>query len=268
MVCLTKLFVFLSPMLSKSQIKVFSSLKSKKFRQKYGLFLVEGKKSVQELLKSDYEVSALLFYADPEDLSHNLGSEVHVYSQCGPFFKSISSFLSLPEVIAVAKIKKPVPQYTNPEVFSFPPITLYLDQVQDPGNLGTIMRNALWYGVRRIFLGPGCADPYNPKVIQSSMGAFTQVHCIHVLPDLWLNFARKKQIAIIGADLEGQSIHDFTIKGSCIVVLGNEGSGISKEVQPFLSHQITIPGSGLMESLNVAVASAIILDNWYRIHGM
>nr|WP_223241359.1 RNA methyltransferase [Flammeovirga sp. EKP202] len=140
-----------------------------------------------------------------------------------------------------------------------------LDDVRDPGNLGTILRVADWYGIKDIFLSKQCTDPFSPKVVASTMGAFSriQTHIVD-LPELLRKY-KNEGIQIIGADMDGKDIHQFIPDQKSIMVMGSESHGISEEVHQVLSTKITIPKYGEAESLNVAIATAIICDNIKRV---
>jgi TrmH family RNA methyltransferase len=142
--------------------------------------------------------------------------------------------------------------------------TLFLDEIRDPGNLGTILRTAAWYGITQIVLSEGCADVYNPKTIQSAMGSIWKVNHEYVEKIAWLKAYKNNGLPIYGAFLNGENIHLKKFAKSGLLILGNEGAGISSEAAQFVTHKITIPGSGMVESLNVASAAAILCDTIYR----
>lgn len=253
-------------MLSKGQIKKYGSLGSKKQRQKYGLFLVEGKKSIQLLQNSDFILDSL-FFKDEITLSNDIVSKaMHVVEHCGESLSKISSFDSLPNCIAAVKLP------SVPPVLSLKSngVTLFLDDIQDPGNLGTIIRTAVWYGYRQIVLSNGCVDVFNPKTIQATMGAFVHMNFEYVQKESWFEANVKHEIPVYGAFLNGKSVHTIDFPQDLVVVIGNEGHGISEGVARFVTQKIHIPGSEFIESLNAAVASAILLDNIFRVqqHGM
>nr|WP_260412474.1 RNA methyltransferase [Flammeovirga kamogawensis] len=158
-----------------------------------------------------------------------------------------------------------MPSYSLPSIETISNFSLALDDVRDPGNLGTILRIADWYGISDIFLSKNCTDAFAPKVIASTMGAFTRIKC-HVvdLPEILSNY-KKNGVQLIGADMDGEDIHNFTPENKSIMVMGSESHGISQEIHSILSAKITIPRYGDSESLNVAVATAIICDNIKRV---
>lgn len=164
--------------------------------------------------------------------------------------------LSNNSVLVVAKCKTA----TLPTIAS-QELILVLDQVGDPGNLGTIIRVADWYGVKNIVCSPDCADFYNPKVIAASMGSFARINVSHTPLVEYLAIQEKP---IFGAYLEGSNLHQCALPKSAFIVMGSESHGISDELEHLISDKITIPNFGAAESLNVAMATGIILDNFKR----
>lgn len=245
-------------MLSKRKIKYFKSLQLKKYRSQERMFLVEGSKGVTEALDSDFNVKHLLatesFLASCDNTKLTTAEEVLEASEKD--LEQVGSFRSNNAAIAVIEM----PQEQN----NFEPatgITLALDDVRDPGNLGTIIRIADWYGIKNIICSHETADVYNPKVINATMGSFTRVK-IHYLD---LNKAlRETELPIYGALLSGDSIYESALKKDGIILMGNESKGISDELIPLISDPIKIPGRGGAESLNVAIATAVVLDNFFR----
>ena len=165
-----------------------------------------------------------------------------------------------------------IPLYTLPGTAGFTSLILGLDDIQDPGNMGTILRTADWFGVHDVVCSPGCADIYNPKVVQASMGAISRVR-VHYLP--LLPFIREKMengIPVYGTLLEGDNLFTTTLSENGIILLGNEGKGIKNELLPLMTNKITIPsfhtGEGRPDSLNVSVAASIIVSEFRRSHLM
>jgi len=245
-------------MLSKNTVKFIKSLQQKKFRKQENSFFVEGAKNVTELLNSEYEITHLLFTESFKNENWSLikrgGAER--YEVSSKQLASIGSFQTNEAAIAVAKIK-------NNQSFDISDneLAIALDDVRDPGNLGTIIRIADWYGIRKIILSEQCADMYNPKVLNSSMGSFTRVAFFYT--DLKEYFHSVKT-PIYGALLEGENIYNSPLTPYGIILMGNESKGISDELMSFISHKVTIPQFGQAESLNVAVATAVICDNFRR----
>jgi len=246
-------------MLSKNTVKFIKSLHQKKYRTESGKFFVEGEKSVIEVLQSDFKVHLLLvtpeFSLKYASLIHELGVEV---IQATPNqLEQVGQYQSNDAALAVVEMK---PNH------AFQPnkgeLILALDAVRDPGNLGTILRIADWYGIQKLIFSTHTADFYNPKVIQASMGSFTRVQFFY--GDLVATFQTWK-LPVYGAFLEGTSVHELSNPEPGILLLGNESQGISKEVEKFVTNKVTIPSFGGAESLNVAIASAIMCDNFKRL---
>ncbi|MGB2457704.1 MAG: TrmH family RNA methyltransferase [Flavobacteriales bacterium] len=232
-------------MLTKNQIKLIRSLSLKKNRQKHGLFIVEGEKLVNEVLSSDWEVEGI--YATKEWLGEN----ATIISNND--LSRISSLKTPNKVVAVVKIKKGSLDITSNTV-------LALDGVKDPGNLGTIIRLADWFGVEDIICSDDCVDYLNPKVVQSSMGSFTRVNLHYTsLMDAFKKYSDYKLFMTV---LNGTPLSEMTNADKKIVVMGSESKGISNEILELTSEKITIPKSksSKAESLNVSVAAAIILS--------
>ncbi len=247
-------------MLSKAKISYVQSLKQKKFRQKYNNFLVEGDKSARELLELSYAEVEFIFALS--DWAEKNASLVRKYGEklliVTPIeLKKISQLKTPNQVLVVAQQLDDA--WSEEKVTQG--VSLFLDGIQDPGNMGTILRIADWFGIQYVFCSKECADIYNPKVIQSTMGAFMRVKA----PKIELSSLKSKfpDLPILGALMEGKSIYSLDKMSAGILVIGNEGRGISEEVQPLLTHRITIPapvGSGA-ESLNAGVATGIIVSH-------
>jgi TrmH family RNA methyltransferase len=232
-------------MLTKNKIKLIRSLSLKKNRQKHGLFIVEGEKIVNEVLSSDWDVECI--YATKEWLGEN----AIIISNND--LSRISSLKTPNKVLAVVKIKKGYLDITSNTV-------LALDGVQDPGNLGTIIRLADWFGVEDIICSDDCVDYLNPKVVQSSMGSFTRVNLHYTrLMDAFKIYSDYKLFMTV---LNGTPLIEMTNADKKIIVMGSESKGISNEILELTSEKITIPKSksSMAESLNVSVAAAIILS--------
>ena len=232
-------------MLTKNQIKLIRSLSVKKNRQKYGLFIVEGEKLVNEVLNSDWEVEGI--YATKE------WSEQNAIIISNNDLKRISSLKTPNKVLAVVKIKKVSLDLNSNTV-------LALDGVKDPGNLGTIIRLADWFGVKDIICSDDCVDYLNPKVVQSSMGSFTRVNLHYTsLIDAFKKYSDYKLFMTV---LNGTPVGDMSDVKKKIIVMGSESKGIREEILELTSEKITIPKSksSKAESLNVSVAAAIILS--------
>lgn len=248
-------------MLSKNTVKFIKSLHQKKYRLESGRFFVEGEKSVVEVLQSNFLVDLLLvteeFSQKHAPLLRAFQGEL-LFTTPGQL-EQVGQYQSNDAALAVVQMK-PNTSFT-PEAGE---LILALDEVRDPGNLGTIIRIADWYGIKKMIFSPQTAEFYNPKVIQSSMGSFTRVQFYY--EDLGKALAACK-LPVYGAFLEGESIHRLANPVAGVLLMGNESQGISKEVEQWVTQKITIPGYGKAESLNVAIATAIFCDNFKRLLG-
>ncbi|MFC4874601.1 TrmH family RNA methyltransferase [Negadavirga shengliensis] len=249
-------------MLGKNTLKFIKSLQQKKFRKQENAFFVEGAKNVTELLQSDFECIYLLytprFKSEYPDLVRSCGGQK--YETTEAVLVATGSFSSNDYALAVARIKPDAPlQVEKGE------LALALDEVRDPGNLGTIIRIADWYGIRKLYLSQQCADFYNPKVLNASMGSFSRVSFQYVSLEPVLSAI---ELPVYGAFLEGKSIHSLDIEPEGIILVGNESKGISPGLEPFVSQKVTIPSFGRAESLNVAIATAVLCDNFRRMGGL
>lgn len=244
-------------MLSKSQQKRIASLSQKKYRQKHGLFVAEGVKVIKEFLKSKYPLEALYTTADIFMRSNSSNENPPILIDAKQLEQI--SFLSTPQV-ALALFKIP-----NYEEIKHKNLTLVLDGVRDPGNMGTIIRECDWFGVKTIICSLDTVDCYNPKVVQASMGSLGRVQVHYVdLP----SYLKEQKGELIGALLNGNNIYtESKFEKNSLLILGNEANGISPEVEVLLHRKITIPRFGDVretESLNVAMAGAILLSELRR----
>jgi TrmH family RNA methyltransferase len=248
-------------MLTSQQVKDIKSLQSKKFRKEYGLFVAEGDKLVSDLLQGNLvftNVYHTTLWAPPANCSTSLLVQVSAKEM-----ERMSGLVSPSSVLAT--IKYPSYQVVTGDLANC--LTLALDDVQDPGNVGTILRLADWFGIDTILCSYGTADAYAPKVVQASMGAISRVKVVYCnLPEALMGYGGS--IPIFGAFMEGANIYNANLQTNGIVVMGNEGSGISPDVEKLITHKISIPsfasGRQSVESLNVAMASAIICSEFRR----
>ena len=235
-------------MLNTHKIKILQSLDKKKFRQKYNLFLVEGNKTIKELVTSDYKITDL-FSINPNTLDFDKQEITEITE---PELKKISFLQHPKDSIAVCEIKE------NEEI-SNSKFNIVLDGIQDPGNLGTIIRLADWFGIEQIICSEDTVDFYNPKVIQATMGSFTRVNIVYKNIQ---EFLSNSQNVNIGTDMDGSNIYKFQFPERINLILGNEGNGMREETEKLLQEKITIPRFGTSqstESLNVSMATGIIL---------
>lgn len=240
-------------MLSKNQIKLISSLKKKKYRQQNKLFIAEGIKVVEELLNSDFILHSL--YGTDQYSNRLYLDDLQIVSE--KELKSISEFTNPNQLFAIFEIPEK-------EKIKTSGLTLVLDEINDPGNLGTIIRLCDWFDVDQLVCSLNTVDCFNPKVVQASMGSLSRVSIIY--NDL-ISFLEKEKRTIYGALLEGKNVYQTTLSDDAVLILGNEANGISSEIQNCISNPITIPQFGAMqktESLNVATATAVLLSEFRR----
>jgi TrmH family RNA methyltransferase len=241
-------------MLSKANIKYIKSLQVKKYRKQEQCFIVEGAKSVQELLRSDFEVLQVVATRGFLDDSTDLRGEIIEANESE--LEKLGEFQSNNSALAVARMKPNLKLSVRSSEFA-----LVLDDIRDPGNLGTIVRTADWYGISKIIASSETADFYNPKVITSTMGSFTRVNIFYT--EL-LDFFTNNRLRSFGAFLNGKDIHEIDFGSGGLIVIGNESHGISTSVESFITDKITIPRYGKAESLNAGIATAVICDNLAR----
>ncbi|MEE2023075.1 TrmH family RNA methyltransferase [Alkalimonas mucilaginosa] len=246
-------------MISHKWAKQIKSLHLKKNRKAEQQFIVEGEKAVLEVLASGWRVPALFategfLQQHPEAIQTAL--QVHTCSS--EDLVKVGTFTSNDAALALVSMPQWPSFQATPEQW-----TLVLDNINDPGNLGTIIRIADWYGIQHILCSANTADCYNPKVVAAAKGSFLRVQLHYLaLPEVLAN----SHLPVYGAYLGGENIHQLSLtKPGGFIVLGNEANGISKEVGQCISRKITIPAFGDAESLNVGIAAAIICDNLQRL---
>ncbi|MDE6291743.1 MAG: RNA methyltransferase [Muribaculaceae bacterium] len=246
--------------LSKTKLTLYSRLNSRKQREKLGLFAAEGDKCVSDTIRH-FTTEAIVVMED-NDTAIERYADYPVFTVTESEMRKMSHFQSLPEVIAIYKIPER-PEFSKEEFASG--LTLMLDGIQDPGNLGTIMRIASWFGVARIVIGNGCADPFNPKAVQSSMGAIGMVRFYQ--SDLLSIIESNPDIPVCGTLLDGTDIYTTPLSLPSFVVMGNEGNGISENIRRHVNLPLLIPSFAKgphAESLNVAAATAITVSEFMR----
>lgn len=234
------------------QIKFIRSLQLKKNRDENRLFVCEGTKIVEELLsQNSYQI--LEIYAKKEWIGTHEAIEVPVILTSESDMQKISNLTTAPEVLAVVHYREHIS--IDPKAT----LSLYLDQISDPGNMGTIIRTADWYGCHQIFLSPQCVQIYNPKVVQATMGSLFRMNITTLTLD---DLMKKNQFkAVYGAVLNGINIHETSFQPQSLLIMGSESHGIMEENIKHVTDKITIPRIGYAESLNVSVATGIILDH-------
>lgn len=247
-------------MISKAKIKLINSLKSKKYREKYKLFVVEGEKSIQDLLYSGMKAVSVFALNSVIDHFSNIDCELTEVSASE--MKKISFLKSSGNSLALFEQSKKALKESFGSSF-----VLALDNIQDPGNLGTIIRIADWFGIRNIVCSNDSADIYNPKVVQASMGSIARINVYYTNLSEYLQNT-KAEYTIYGSFMEGHSIYESDFQKKKILVMGNEGKGISPDIEKLIDKKISIPRFTLKEegpeSLNVAMATGIILSEIKR----
>lgn len=240
-------------MVSKNQIKLIISLRQKKFRIEHQMFFAEGFKVISECVNSGYELMQLY----TTDLNLFKGKEYKTELISELELKKISALVTPNGCLAVFKIPKP-------KKIEDKGLLIALDDIRDPGNLGTIIRLCDWFGVEQLFCSENTVDVYNPKVIQATMGSISRVSVVY--GDLY-NFIATTKRPVYGTFMDSKSIYTEEFPKDAIIVMGNESNGISREIEKLIQYKITIPRFGKIqktESLNVATATGIILSEVQR----
>lgn len=252
-------------MISKNKIKLFKSLQQKKYREIENKFIVEGKKIVEEAYSFHKQhIEEILC---TRDSLNSIPPEFHPITQVCTIeeLKKISSLKTPQNILAV--LKKPV--HPQIEFEKLKNLILALDAIRDPGNLGTIIRLADWFGVNHIVCSKDCVDAYNPKTVQASMGAILRMRISYVELDSFLWDANEKNFRIYGATLEGKNLYKTKLDEKSILVMGNESEGISDNVRKTLTNELFIPNYSSnkekTESLNVSIATSVILSEFRRV---
>lgn len=242
-------------MIAKAEVKYIQSLAHKKFREEEGLFVVEGVKMVQELIAEKPLVIKKIFAIDAWIRQHasSLHPAIEVDALEDFELAKISSLQSPNEVLALVHIPQP-------PISGFVPkgITVVLDQVQDPGNLGTIIRSCDWFGVENIICSTDTVEAYNPKVVQSAKGSLLRPNIYYTALEEFLS--TMPDMPVYAAVLDGASIGQAVFETPCLLLIGNESKGLSAAIRSFATKAITIPRKGKAESLNAGVATAVILS--------
>ncbi|MFK5982560.1 MAG: RNA methyltransferase [Flavobacteriaceae bacterium] len=238
-------------MVSKSQIKLITSLQQKKYRNKFGYFVAEGTKVINELIAAGLKLHAL--YSTVEGVFNEQNNNIITEKD----LSKISFLKNANNSVAVFEIPKT-------QNISSKGITLVLDAVRDPGNLGTIIRLCDWFGIEKIICSKDTVDCYNPKVIQATMGSITRV----IIEYININdYLLKTNLPVYVTEMNGENIYHQSLPENAFIVLGNEANGISDEIMKLATNKIAIPQFGIKqetESLNVATATAIILSEFKR----
>lgn len=245
-------------MISKKKTQLIKSLAQRKYREKHGLFVAEGPKLVEDLMAY---FNAEIIFATETWLNNNAANAAEIIECSEAEIKSCSLQPSARSVMALFKLKRHQPDLGLLNTT----LSIALDNIQDPGNLGTIIRVADWFGIRHIICSKDTVDIYNPKVVQSTMGSLGRVNVYYEdLTDILSDI----KAPIYGTFLEGNNIYKTDLKSNGVIVMGNEGKGISTEVSEFISDKLFIPpfpaDATTAESLNVAMATGIICSEFRR----
>lgn len=235
-------------MISKKDKNFIENLKKKKYREQYNMFIVEGKKAIGEFLKSSFSVESI--YATQNIWSDVDPKKIKIVSK--EELKAMSSLKNPDEGVGIFHMKN------NNDIIQSR-ITIALDNVRDPGNLGTIIRLCDWYDIKQIVCSQGCVDCYNPKVVQSTMGSLSRVNITYTNLGEYLKSNPCQKLA---CTLNGKNIYEEKIEGNAIVVMGNEANGIAEDIVELCDQKITIPqmGEQTAQSLNVSIATAIVVS--------
>ncbi|MEA3451797.1 MAG: RNA methyltransferase [Bacteroidota bacterium] len=248
--------------ISKSQIKLVNSLSMKKFRKKEGLFFCEGIKVFETLLVSDFNIHTVFGTNEFADKYFKELEELNFVQVTENELKKISSFSTPQEVLAVVEI----PENDLLKVDFLNELTLVLDEIKDPGNLGTIVRIADWFGIKNIVCSTDSVDIYNSKTVQATMGSIFSVNVFYTnLLQIFKNL--DKNIPVYGTFMDGENIYNKKLSKYGLIVLGNEANGISAEIEKNITEKISIPTfnkNKTAESLNISVATAIICSEFKR----
>ena len=241
-------------MISKNQLKLIRQLGQKKYRKQLNQYLVQGEKNVLELLNSSLNAVDVFATSAFINAHQSCFPSTHIIEADEDVLTKASTLVSNNAAIAIVDMPKA-------DLPTIKGLILALDGVSDPGNLGTIIRVADWYGIKHIVTSTDSADAYNPKTISATMGSFVRVSVSQVDLPAYLQTLR---LPIYGAFLDGQSVHKTQFNGEGVLLMGSESHGIRQACAGLVTDKITIPAFGEAESLNVAMATGIILDNFKR----
>lgn len=238
----------------KKDLKLVKSLHQKKFRKEHGLFLIEGKKPVEEALQSNFKLHSL--YSCDAAFLEKFKQGILVNSKD---MAQISALNTPSDYLAVLH----VPENNIDQMKSSNQILL--DGISDPGNMGTILRTADWFGFDEIICSEDTVELYNPKVVQSTMGSLFRVKVTYVDLASYIENLREKGFTVAGADLDGVNAFDYSFPEKTALVIGSESHGIRPQIESLLTQKVHIPGAGKAESLNAGIAAGILLSCWFKI---
>jgi TrmH family RNA methyltransferase len=244
-------------MITKNELKYYSGLLKKKFREKEKKFIAEGEKIVAEGLKSNFTCEKIFaaheFYENKKDHLDELFDSINIEILKNQDFKKISDTVNSQGIAAVFNIPKNKNQINSNLIVG-------LDNISDPGNVGTILRNCDWFGVNEVIVTRKCAEIYNPKTIRASMGSIFHIKIFNEADSSLFSDLRGKNYKLLTADIKGKNIYKYKFPERAVIIFSNEAWGPSPELLEISDNIITIPKYGNAESLNVAIASAIILS--------
>ena len=238
-------------MLSKSQISFIKSLHQKKYRKESGFFIIEGIKSITEFINSPYGIHSIYYTSQFFDLLPKNNPNIRLFEATHAELTKISALQTPQGILAIVHL--PTEQKIDIKSLSNC-FSLVLDDIQDPGNLGTIIRTADWFGIDQIVCSPVTVEWFNPKVIQATMGAFIRVKVFYTELGAFLKTVRQP---VVAADLQGSTIYDHQFANPSVILMGSESHGIPEELSTYITDRLTIPSFGETESLNVAIATGI-----------
>lgn len=250
-------------MISKARIKLIASLQQRKYRRIHGLFVAEGTTNVLDFLQSSIETDEVLATREWIENHGKETGKIPLTEVTPKELRKISSLKTPSEVLAVLK----QPAETPPDLSQAKDLVLMLDDLHDPGNMGTIIRTADWFGIRTLICSNDTVDVYNPKVVQASMGSLSRVQVFYT--DLAVLLKKKPDyLHVFGAVLDGTDITDLPKPKRGIILIGSEAHGISSKLLPLIDYKMTIPGmpagNSAAESLNASIAAAIICYEFRR----
>ncbi len=244
-------------MVSKNQKKLIRSLKQKKYRKQHGLFVVEGVKVINEILNTHFVLQKLFV----------LAANAHLYSAVEKSKWQIVSAAELSQLSFLTTPQKAIAVFEIPKVnaeIKSSGLQVVLDNIKDPGNLGTIIRLCDWFGVEKLICSRETVDCYNPKVVQATMGSLTRVVVVYTDIEQYI---KTSELNVFGTFMDGENIYQAKLPQEGVLLMGNEANGISSEIEKLVEHRIAIPRFGAIqkaESLNVATAAAIALSEFRR----
>ncbi len=253
-------------MISKAQISFVKSLHQKKYRSEYKLFLAEGYKLVIELLHTGFKIKSLFILSDKLEEFKSAYTKflksTEIFAATQSDMERISTLQTAPEVIALVYQQYSDEQDLYDEKYFAENLSLCLDGIKDPGNIGTLLRIADWFGIKRIICSNDCVELYNPKVVQASMGSISRVSVYYTELKDWIGKVVIEEV--YGALLEGENVYAAELNRAGLLILGSESHGISEELRTLINRPLTIPLFGGAESLNVAVAGGILCSEFMR----